>query len=178
MAVEETGAIRRLAPRWTMVIICLSVVLVLLGTGLLSQSPLEGGSAPGFRLGLYDGGTITLEELQGRVVVLNFWASWCAPCQEEAPALERVWRKYGGDGVVFVGVNAKDLPANAQRFIARYGVTYPNGPDVHGRISRAYRVYAFPETFVIGPDGLVAERLIGVVTDERLSEAIDKLLAP
>ena len=152
------------------------LVLALLAFGFRSQSPIEGRPAPTFELAAYDGARHALANHRGQVVVVNFWASWCEPCQQEARALEQISHEYEERDVVFLGVNAQDLERNALAFIERYGISYPNGPDRFGRIARAYGVRAFPETFFIAADGTVAVRHIGVVTETRLRQVLDGLL--
>ena len=153
-------------------------VIGLLAYGLATQTPIESRSAPDFSLETYGGETVALRDLRGQVVVLNFWASWCKPCREEASALERAWVRYAGSGVTFVGVNANDLDKNARAFIDEHGLTYVNGPDDHGRIARAYRVRAFPETFFIDQRGAVAKRHVGTISEEQLVRSIKELLEP
>jgi cytochrome c biogenesis protein CcmG/thiol:disulfide interchange protein DsbE len=152
------------------------VLLVALFYGMRGGRPLEGRPAPGFTLSLYDGSEISLNGLRGQVVVLNFWASWCEPCREEAPTLERVWRAYRERGVAFVGVNVKDVPKGSSAFIENFGITYPNGPDPYDRIARAYRVFGYPETYIIDVDGRVRKRYIGAVDEVTLRAALDELL--
>lgn len=103
------------------------------------------GPAPDFTLPLFEGGEIILSDLQGQVVVINFWASWCIPCRDEAPFLEQVWRKYRDQGVVFLGVDYLDTNKEAQAFLEEFGVTYPNGPDIGTKIAKQYHlVYRKP----------------------------------
>lgn len=153
-----------------------TAVLLLVAYGLFSQRSLEGGPAPGFALSLFDGGEVSLLDLRGRVVVLNFWASWCTPCREEAPALEQIWREYQAAEVSVVGVNIKDARANALAFIDEFEISYPNGPDSYGRISGSYRVYRVPETFVINTDGEIATRFVGPVVEQQLRDVLEELL--
>ncbi|HIP71854.1 MAG TPA: TlpA family protein disulfide reductase, partial [Anaerolineae bacterium] len=104
----------------------------------ISQGQVDSGMAPDFTLTSFDGETITLSELRGQVVIINFWASWCPPCREEAPYLEATWRKYKDQGVVFIGVDYVDTETAALAYIEEFDITYFNGPDVGTRISYDY----------------------------------------
>ena len=134
------------------------------------------GPAPDFTLSLFDSGQLTLSDLRGQVVVVNFWASWCVPCRTEAPILEQTWRRYRDRGVVFVGVDYLDTDKEALAFLEEFSVTYPNGPDLGSRIAEAYRIQGVPETFFIAKDGRVADLEIGPLTEDRLVSAIETLL--
>lgn len=136
------------------------------------QGPEVGRPAPDFTLLTFDGGTVALDELRGQVVVLNFWASWCVPCADEADELEALWRRFKDRGVMFIGVDYVDTEGPARRYLATYGVTYPNGPDLGGRISDHYKVTGVPETFVVDPDG----RLVSLAAPGM--EPVDRLKAP
>jgi thiol-disulfide isomerase/thioredoxin len=108
-----------------------------------------GNSAPEFELRTLDGDTLSSSDLKGHPVVVNFWASWCVPCREEAPLLGRTWRKYKDDGVIFLGVNIKDAESDAKRFIADFGITYPMERDVDQQLMRSFVLRGIPETFFI-----------------------------
>lgn len=165
-------------------------LLGLLGWGLLRQGQVPGvavnttgqigrvsaGPAPDFALQLYDGGTFRLAEQRGKVVVVNYWASWCPPCREEAPILERGWRVYRDRGVVFVGVDIWDTEQDARAFLRRYGVTYPNGPDPKGVAAVDYGVTGLPETFFIRADGTIARHWIGPLTSAQLVAFVEEAL--
>ena len=141
-------------------------------------SPLVGGQAPEFSLPLFDGGTLATPVLRGRVVVINFWASWCFPaCYEEAPHLQRIWDRYRDRGVVVVGVNIQDQDRPAREFLARFGQTFPNGMDPTGKISIDYGVYGVPETFFVDRKGRIVSKYAGAVTEETLASEIEPLLA-
>ena len=131
-------------------------------------------AAPDFELPLLDGsGTLSLSSLRGKAVVLNFWASWCIPCKEEAPRLQAAWERWRDRGVVLVGIDAQDFRADAKRFAERYGITYPIVHDGEGSSLGRFGVTGFPETWFIDRDGrIVGERVQGPVTDEQLDENI------
>jgi cytochrome c biogenesis protein CcmG, thiol:disulfide interchange protein DsbE len=158
-------------------------LLALLAFGLLrsQQGPVAvGQSAPVFTLTTFDGEQIDLGDLHGKVIVINFWASWCKPCEQEAADLETAWRRYKPGGqVVFLGVDYVDTEPEARAYLQKFDITYPNGPDLAMRISQAYRIRGVPETYIVGPDGVLAFVKIGPF--ERLGEitaAVDPLLQP
>jgi cytochrome c biogenesis protein CcmG/thiol:disulfide interchange protein DsbE len=153
-------------------------LVALLAFGFLSpraSRPQPGEPAPEFSLALFDGSEVSLNDLRGQVVVVNFWASWCSPCREEAPALQSVWEQHEDKGIVFLGVTYKDAEAASLEFVEAYGITYANGFDAQGRISRAYGVVAVPETFIIDRDGNVAWVHIGALKADALSRELARL---
>jgi cytochrome c biogenesis protein CcmG/thiol:disulfide interchange protein DsbE len=156
-------------------------VVGLLAFGFLSSGrsrPQPGEPAPTFTLSLLDGSEVALRDLQGQVVVLNFWASWCDPCRREAPNLQQVWEQHQGQGVTFLGVTFRDAKGASQAFIERYEITYPNGVDERGRISQAYGVVAVPETFIIDREGKIAFVHVGEVRAEALEQDLEALSTP
>jgi len=134
--------------------------------------------APQFALSKLDGsGKLHLESLRGKVVVLNFWASWCAPCKSEAPRLEAAWRRYRDRGVVVVGVDGQDFSGDAKRFIRKYKLTYPNVHDGPGNTGSKYGVTGYPETYFVDRRGrLVGDRVVGEVSAEKLTAGIQRAL--
>jgi cytochrome c biogenesis protein CcmG/thiol:disulfide interchange protein DsbE len=141
-------------------------------------SPLLGKPAAPFTLKAFDGSQVSLEALRGKVVVLNFWASWCYPaCYDEAPALERSWLRYKDRGAAFVGVNIQDKEEPARRFLGQFNLRFPNAPDPGGRVSVDYGVYGVPETYFIDRRGLIRYKHVGGVREEFLTEHIERLLA-
>lgn len=141
--------------------------------------------APDFTVTTYDfpatsphnNQSITLSALRGRVVVLNFWASWCAPCRDEAPFLQAIWEDYQARDVFVLGIDYVDTPQDARDFVDAYSMTYPVAPDTATRVSEAYRITGVPETFVIDARGVVANHFPGPLTERQLREAIDAALA-
>lgn len=135
--------------------------------------------APGFALPRLDAaGTLDLASLRGRVVVLNFWASWCVPCRDEAPAIETTWQRFKDRGVVVVGVNVQDLVPEALRFMRETRPTYPNVRDRDNSVYRAYGLTGVPETFFISRGGAIVHKFPGVVTTPKTwAEAVEDALA-
>ena len=173
---EKGGSPRSGKSGWIIAAVTISF-LIILGYGLRTQSgsPI-GAPAPDFTLSLFNGGELSLADRRGSVVVVNFWASWCAPCRDEAPALERMWQEYEDRRVVFVGVNFKDIESKATSFIEEFNVTYPNGSDPYNKISSAYRITGVPETFLISRDGRLLEWWVGPITEAGLRAALEETL--
>ncbi len=128
-----------------------------------------------------EGGEFVLSEHRGEVVVVNVWASWCAPCRAEAPELQEVWREVQSEGVQFVGLNTRDSQAPADAFVERFGITYPNVVDTDGSRQLLFHdslpPAAIPSTLVIDRHGHVAARAIGAVDRSRLLGLIEPILA-
>ena len=157
-------------------------ILALLAYGFRTDprdipSPLVGRPASPFALTTFDGGPVTLDALRGKVVVLNFWASWCNPaCYDEAPVLERMWQTYRERGVVVVGVDMQDTAEAARAFIQRFGLTFANAPDPQGKLAVEYGVYGVPETFFVARDGTIRAKHVGALTDAVIRAKLEPLL--
>jgi cytochrome c biogenesis protein CcmG/thiol:disulfide interchange protein DsbE len=175
---------------WTKIAVwgVILVILAFLGWGLLKRSesrPEVGDPAPDFTLRLFDDyrnefsdGEITLSSLQGRVAVINFWASWCVECRVEAADLEETWQTYRDDGVVFIGIDFDDTEVKAIEYLESFGITYPNGLDGRGQITDGrYHITGVPETFIVDPSGKIAFVKIGPFRTGELRAELDKVLA-
>ncbi len=124
-------------------------------------SPLMGRQAPDFTLTLFDGKTVSLSDFRGKVVFLNFWASWCPPCRAEARDLETAWQKFKDQDIVFLGVDIQDTEKEALAFLREFNVSYPNGRDASGKIAVDYGVWGIPETFFIDGEGRITYKHVG-----------------
>jgi cytochrome c biogenesis protein CcmG/thiol:disulfide interchange protein DsbE len=156
-------------------------VLGLLAWGFTREAkfiptPLLAKPAPAFSLTLFDGSMLRLEELRGKVVFLNFWASWCPPCRAEARMLEASWRGHKARGVVFLGVNIQDEEEAAREFLGEFDVTYPNGMDPGSKIAIDYGVWGLPETFLIDREGRIVYKHVGALGWSTVTGKLDEAL--
>ncbi len=138
------------------------------------QGPVAVGSrAPDFELTTFSGETIRTADhrAQGHILVINFWASWCKPCEQEAEALEAAHLQLQDEGVFFMGVDWVDTDREARAYLERFDVSYPNGPDLGTRVSQSFRIRGVPETYVVAPDGRLTFVKIGPF--ESLDEILD-----
>jgi cytochrome c biogenesis protein CcmG/thiol:disulfide interchange protein DsbE len=181
--VTETPAPARRIPWGQIAIFALVLGLLALvafqmrRNGPLAAGPVGAGEkAPTFEITTFDGQTLKLADLRGQVVVVNFWASWCVPCEQEAAELENTWRRYKDKGVVFIGVDYVDTETAARAFLQRFDITYPNGPDLGTRISQTYRIKGVPETYVVDKTGRLASVKIGPFQQGEMAGVIEPLL--
>ncbi len=168
---------------WTLI----SIAVLLLAAGWIAftartapqgtqgriPAPQPGFLAPDFTLATLDGGSLRLSELRGKPVLLNFWASWCAPCKAEMPAMQRVYAEYRDAGLTILAVNAthQDTLSAAGAFAADRGLTFPILTDVDGSTGALYKVRALPTTFFIDADGNIVDMIIGGPMSEALLRA-------
>jgi cytochrome c biogenesis protein CcmG/thiol:disulfide interchange protein DsbE len=175
---------RKTVPLWVQVLIWAGLValLVLLAIGLSrrQQGTVQPGERVGdFRLELFSGyeyngaSAVSLEQLRGKVLLINFWASWCKPCEQEAADLRSAWAYYKDRGdVLFLGVDYVDTEPHAREYLRKFDITFPNGPDVGTRISQLFRIKGVPETYFIDRDGVLQYAHVGPFSSEDQIRAI------
>ena len=169
-------------PIWVTILAfaALFVFFVLLGIGLyrLKEKRIAvGNAAPSFSLTSFDGNSFDNEKLDGKIVVLHFWASWCAPCEGEARLIENAWRQFDDrDDIVFLGISHADSEKEALTFIDENKITYANGSDTNAVIADAFQIQGVPETVILDRDGLIAYIQIGpFLSTESLVESIENI---
>ena len=171
---EETPNAKRGVPMPVQILIWVFLVglLALVGFGLnRARNPMAevGQPVPDFDLVFYDGyqynntPQMKLSDLKGKIVLINIWASWCKPCEQEAPELEQAWLSYKDNpDVVFIGVDYVDTPAGANEYLTKFNITFPNAPDLKSNISSILnRQMGVPETYIIDRQGILRNVKIG-----------------
>ena len=144
---------------------------------MFGEVELREGPARDFSLTLFDGSDLRLSDMRGKVVMVDFWSSWCAPCRQEAPALEAAYERFRDQGVEFVGVAIWDSEEAATDFINQVGQQYPSGLDSKGAIAIDYGVTGIPEKYFVDRDGVLANKFVGPVTQMELERVLSELLA-
>lgn len=142
-------------------------------------APQRGFLAPDFSLETLEGNAITLSELQGQAVLINLWASWCGPCRQEMPAMERMYQEYADQGFTILAVNAtnQDSIGNAQAFVDEHDLNFPILLDRDGRVSDMYNLLALPSSFFVDRNGVIQEVVIGgPMAEALLRTRIENLL--
>ncbi len=187
----NVAAPKRGVPLWVQILVWIGLLglLGLLAAGLLkAKNPIMAvrSSVPDFTVPLFSGyeyntaSEVKLSELKGKVVLVNFWASWCQPCRTEAADLESAWQSYAEKGqVVFLGVDYVDTEPEARSYMTDFNISYPNGPDMGTRISQIFnRNLGVPETYIIDQEGILRFIQIGPFQSvAEIQSVIDPLLA-
>ncbi len=189
MTDSTTPAPRRGVPLWVQIIIWVFLIGLLAIVAMGLRRAQQGTVQPGqkienFTLPLYSGyqldgkSEIKLEDLRGKVVVMNFWASWCKPCEQEAAEMQQAWKEYEPTGkVVFLGADYVDTEPNARVYLKKFGITYANGPDLATKISQYFRIKGVPETYFIDQEGVLRYVQVGPFTSvDQIRSQIDTLL--
>ncbi len=153
---------------WGAVAVWSGLIALLVIVGLMLNRTQRGGVAIGdtvpadLEVTSFDGATYRMGDLRGKVVLLNFWASWCTTCKDEAVALEQAWRMFQPQGnVLFLGLDYVDTEPDALAYLARYDITYPNGPDKGTRWAQTFRISGVPETYIVDREGRLVYKKIG-----------------
>ena len=186
---QETGAAetennpesRRSFWAWLLIWAGVIGLLVLLGIGLQRtqvQPVAAGEPAPDFSLASFSGEQINLADLRGKIVIVNFWASWCTPCEQEAADLQAAWEKYEPRGdVLFLGIDYVDTETEALQYLTKFNITYPNGPDLGQTIYTTFHASGVPETYLIDREGMLAHTKIGAFTSlGEITSVVDSML--
>lgn len=181
---ESTVPEGRRLPTWIIVLslIVLLAFLGLIGWGLKRSmsGPISiGQKVPEFQMTTFDGQTLRSTDFAGKVIVLNFWASWCKPCEQEARELEEAYQYYKDSGkVVFLGLAYVDTEYKSREYLKKFGITYPNGPDLRTAVSQMFRIRGVPETYIIDASGKLAYIKIGPFDSTReIIDVIEPLLS-
>ncbi len=193
----NTAPARRGVPLWVQILIwaiLAGLLLVFAGSlGLLSflgiNSPQQarvgpGAKIPDFTMPLFSGyeldgkTSVDMASLHGKVVMINFWASWCKPCEQEAADLRQAWDYYKGTGqVVFLGVDYVDTEPEARAYLQKFGITYANGPDLGTKVSTMFRITGVPETYFLDQQGVLRKVQVGPFTSVNdIKSVIDPML--
>jgi cytochrome c biogenesis protein CcmG/thiol:disulfide interchange protein DsbE len=135
-----------------------------------------GADAPDFALVDLNGNPLRLADLRGRPVIVNFWASWCAPCVEEFPLLRDAAEAHAADGLALVGIVYQDRSEAARDFMTRFGATWPAAMDPGGAVAAEYRIYGPPETFFIDASGVITSRQIGLLSEADLERKLAAII--
>ena len=155
----------------------LSSALLLAGCTTDSGPGRPGSVAPPYSFETWDGQTLSQEDFAGRLVVLNFWATWCVPCRQEMPAFQRLYSQYRDQGVAIVGIAVQDDPVVARQFTGDLGISYPTGGDLRNQSFQRFRVLGLPTTLSIDKDGKIIRRWDGEPTEQQLTAVVRELLS-
>jgi cytochrome c biogenesis protein CcmG/thiol:disulfide interchange protein DsbE len=169
---------------WVLLVGLLAIVAM--GLNRAQEGTVQPGHViDGFTLPMFSGyeyegqSEVHLADFRGKIVVINFWASWCKPCEQEAADLQRAWEDYGPSGeVIFLGVDYVDTEPEARVYLKKFGITYPNGPDLATRISQYFRIKGVPETYFVDRDGVLHYVQVGPFSSiDQIRNILDPMLA-
>jgi peroxiredoxin len=171
-----TGRVKLVAQVVTLACVAGLLALLVWKLGHQHHAPPVGTQAPAFTLQPLDGsGSVSLAQLRGHPVVLNFWASWCPPCKSEAPALERAWQSYRGR-IDFIGIDDKDLASEARTFVSAHGLTFPILKDGPGDVTDSYGISQLPETYVLDSSGKIVAHIAGPIDSSEFASQFEAAL--
>ncbi len=160
---------------WRLIFIAIPLAFVIMLALRLYQTnnseQRAAGMAPALEFATFEGETINLDDLRGQGVVINFWASWCEPCRDEAALLEATWRREQPNGILFLGLDYLDQEPAAKAYLAEFDITYPNGPDLRSQAARRYGIKGVPETFFVNANGEITDIVIGPIPNQAKMDA-------
>ena len=154
---------------WYAWVICLSFFL----TGMAASPPLVGGPAPPFQLETVNGRVVSLSDFKGQFVILNFWATWCAPCTREMPEFQKI-HQASNLNVKIIGINMAESKEKVSGFIHQHGLSFPILLDPSGNVSQDYEILHLPVTYFISPDGFVRDKIFGGVSQYAIQSKIQQ----
>ena len=177
---QPTSTFRRSVMFWQAGIVVVGLIFVFFLAARLWQTKNSeqraSGEAPTFSFTTFEGEKISLEDMRGKGVVLNFWASWCNPCREEAVMLEETWQREKENNIVFIGLDYLDQEPAAKAYLQEFAISYANGPDLRSQAARVYGIKGVPETFFIDPQGKIAQLVIGpIVSDDQMNQYLAEI---
>jgi peroxiredoxin len=165
-------------------LVAIIVTLFLLSTacnrgkgGETTGSIIIGSKAPEFSMTSLSGQQISLKDLRGQGVLVNFWATWCYPCREEMDDLKAAYEKYKDQGIVILGIDMKEGEETVRKFIESYKITYPILIDMDGKVGDAYNVFGIPSSFFIDKDGVIRDIILGEMNQDSINNKIEKLIS-
>ncbi|MFQ5543108.1 MAG: TlpA family protein disulfide reductase [Nitrospiria bacterium] len=154
----------------------ISVLAFTLLTGMSEKPPLVGGPVPHFQLQTLNGSSVKISDYRGKVVLLNFWASWCTPCKAEMPEIQAAYEAFKDQDFVVLGVNFGEKPKEAKKLVKEMNLTFPILLDKKVEVAERHNVVSLPVTFFIDPSGIIKERLFGgTLTKRDIEAAIQRL---
>ncbi|GIW08433.1 MAG: hypothetical protein KatS3mg060_3238 [Dehalococcoidia bacterium] len=159
-------------------LVALLAALVLAACQPSSAAPVVGGAAPEFSLPTLDGRTVSLASLKGKPVLLNFWATWCAPCREEMPLIQRAAARYASSGLTVLAIDVQEGEALVQPFVDEFGLTFPVLLDKNGEVVSRYRVRGIPTTVFIDRGGIIQSVYLGPMDETILESRLNGILGP
>jgi cytochrome c biogenesis protein CcmG/thiol:disulfide interchange protein DsbE len=165
--IDSSVSVKKRLPAWMILVagVALLGFLIFLALGIVKsqqQSLTPGSQVSSFNFTSFDGNSVSLASLKGKTVLVNFWASWCTTCIDEAASLQTAWQQVSPDQqVVFIGVDYADTEPAAKTFLQKYGITYSNGPDLRSVLSQQFHITGVPETYLIDGNGSVIAVKIG-----------------
>ena len=184
-----TPSRRRAVPLWAQVLIWAVLVGLLVILAITLNRSQQGTAQPGdhirdFSMTMFTGyelngqSQVKLSDLRGKAVLLNFWASWCKPCEQEAADLRTAWQHYQPTGkVVFIGVDYVDTEPDARAYLQKFGITYANGPDVGTQVSQLFRIQGVPESYFLDQSGVLKYVQIGPFSSaDQIQSIIDPMI--